>query len=175
MDHRWRHIVLLCSVSETPFGPLVENGSDEVEAGSRGEQRGDPGRIVGRTHPDKIRADDLKPTGDLPQNVLAFVVAEATVTDRGRSRRDRWIEAVDVDRDINALPIGYVRNRGCDALGAKLAQGDDVRAAGLRGSPIFPTNRGHIVRSQRGDSLHMLHFGRPSRWAAVAPTVAVTS
>jgi hypothetical protein len=44
---------------------------------------------------DKINADDLKPLNDLAQNVLAFVVAEAAVTDRGRSRCDRRIRSRD--------------------------------------------------------------------------------
>src|SRR5258708_385644 len=83
------------SGSSAPLGAFVENGPNEVEAGSGGEERGDSRRIVGRRNLDKIDADDLEPLCDLAENVLAFVVAEAAVTDRGRSRCDRRIEAVD--------------------------------------------------------------------------------
>ena len=67
--------------SFAPLGALVKNGPDEVEAGSGSQQRGDFGGIVRRRDLDKVGADDLEPPGDLAQDLLAFVVAEAAVAD----------------------------------------------------------------------------------------------
>src|ERR1700704_5728008 len=52
-------------VLSAPLGAFVENGPDEVETGSRCEQRGDSGGIVGWRNLDKISADDLEPPGHL--------------------------------------------------------------------------------------------------------------
>jgi hypothetical protein len=49
----------------TSLGAFVEDRADEIEAGPRGKQRSDTGRIVGWRNLDKISADDLEPLGDL--------------------------------------------------------------------------------------------------------------
>jgi len=128
-------------VSGAPPGPLVENGPDEVDAGPCGEQRGDPGRIAGRRNLDEIDADDIESPGDLTQNVLAFTVGEAAAADRSGSRRDRRIETVDVDRDINALAGGNV---------AKPTNGRYIRSDVLRlvWSTVIATSRASIEETR---------------------------
>src|ERR1700761_5643574 len=120
-DRGWRDEVRR-SASGAPSGALVENGPDEIEAGSRGEQRGDAAGIVGGRDLDKIGADENEPFANLAQKVLALIVGEAAMADSGGSRRDRRIEAVDVDRDIDPLAVGNVRERCGRALGPEPAQ-----------------------------------------------------
>src|SRR6516164_4652699 len=60
---------------------LVEDRPDEIEAGSCRQQRGDAGWIVGRRDFDEIHADDVEAPCYLTQQILGFVVGEATMAD----------------------------------------------------------------------------------------------
>ena len=96
-------------MSGAPLGAFVEDRTDEIEAGPCGEQRRDAGRIVGRGNFDEIDAHHFEPLRDFAQEVLGFIVGEAAVADRCRSRRNRRIEAVDVDRNIDAFAVRNMR------------------------------------------------------------------
>src|ERR1700731_2324183 len=157
------------SVSGAPLGAFVEDRTDKVEAGPRGEQGGDARGIVGRRYLDEIDAHHVEPLGDLAQDVLALVIGEAAMADGGGSWRDGRIEAVDVDRDIDALAVRNVRERGDGALCPHLAQRDDVSAVGLGRFPVLAADGSPVMWPKRGYALHMCHFGSASHWAPMTP------
>src|SRR6202158_963436 len=95
------------------------------------------------------------------------------MADRGRSRCDRWIEAVDVDRDIDALAVGNVCERCRGTLCPDLAQGNDVGAIGLGSFPILAAHGRHVMWPERGDPLHMGHLGGAAHRTAMPPGDAV--
>jgi len=51
-------------MSGAPLAAFVKDRADEIEAGPRGEQRSDAGRIVRRRNFDEIDAYYLKPLRD---------------------------------------------------------------------------------------------------------------
>src|SRR5580704_9145260 len=157
----------------TSFRALVEDGPDEVETGPGREQRGDPGRIVRGRHLDKISADHLETPGYFAQKVFGFVIGEAAMADCRGARGDRGVEAVDIDRDINAFAIRYVRKRRFRTDRAKLPQRDHVGPIGLRRLIVPLADRGHVVRPERRDALHVRHFGCAAHRTTVSPGDAV--
>src|ERR1700761_7086945 len=104
-----------------PFGALVKDGADEIEAGAGCQQRSNTGRVIRGRDLDKVGANDVEAPGDFAQKVLGLVIGEAAMADRCGTGRNRWIEAVDIDRDVDALAIGNVRKRCFRADGTKLA------------------------------------------------------
>src|SRR3990167_8066291 len=141
-------------------GTLVEDETDAVEQQLRGQNRGDPGRIVGRRHLNQIHADDLAlaALGQRLDDFQHLVVEEAAMAGGAGTGGDRGVEAIDVDGDV---VIDTLRDQLQHALAAEaphIAHREDPRAGIARGIVVIAVGRGHVADAQLGHADDVLHF-----------------
>ena len=56
------------------------------------------------------------------QDVAGLIIGQAAMADRRGARSDRWIERIDIDRNVDPLPAVDVSKRSLCALGPHLAK-----------------------------------------------------
>ncbi len=82
--------------------------------------------VVIRRHFDEIDADDRATFGKPGDQFQDLIVDEAAMARGPSARRDRRIEAVDIDRQVIAFPSLNTLQNGIDTKLADLADREDI-------------------------------------------------